>query len=78
MPKTHTETYTAHAEDRQHQRIVQRLARQMVKRGCPPAQVSISGIQNPDLEIWAKKKGITFDKKQKVDLLFPEGYEEDN
>jgi len=50
----------------------------MVKRGCPPAQVSISGIQNPDLEIWAKKKGITFDKKQKVDLLFPEGYEEDN
>lgn len=66
-----------HAEDKQHQRIVQRLVRSFLKKGCPPEQVSISGIQNPDIEAWAKRKGITFDKKQEVDIIWPEGYEEE-
>lgn len=66
-----------HAEDKQHQRIVQRLIRNVIKSGCPPEEIFVSGIQNPDIENWAKGKGIVFDHKQKVDLLFPTGYCED-
>lgn len=63
-----------HEEDKQHQRIVQRLTLSIVKKGCPPEQVSISGLQNPSLERWAKRKGIIFDRTQKVDILCPDGY----
>ena len=66
-----------HAESKQHQRIVQNLVRQLLKKGCPSEQISISGIQNPDLENWARRKGITFDKIQEVDLMFPGGYKEE-
>ena len=64
----------AHAEDKQHQRIVQRIVRNILKKGCPPGKVSISGIQSPDLEMWARRKGIIFSETQKVDLLYPELY----
>jgi len=66
-----------HAESKQHQRIVRDLIRQLLKMGCPPEQISTSGIQNPDLESWARRKGIIFDKTQEVDLMFPGGYKED-
>ena len=65
-----------HAEDKRHQRIIQNLVNNLILKGCPPERISISGIQNPDIEKWAIRKGIIFDKTQKVDLLCPEGYEE--
>ena len=65
---------SAHREDIQHQRIVQRLVRNMIKKGCPPNEISISAIQNPDIENWARRKGVIFNLKQEVDLLHPEGY----
>ena len=64
-----------HAEDKRHQQMVRRLVMSMLKRGCPPEQISISGLQNPDLETWAAGKGVIFDKAQKVDILGPGGYD---
>ena len=61
-------------EGKQHERIVQRLVNNLIKEGCPPELISISGIQNPGLEAWARRKGIVFDKKQKVDIIHPDGY----
>lgn len=66
-----------HAEGKRHQQIVQVEVRELLRRGCPPEQISISGIQNPDLENWAKKKGIVFDPKQKVDLIAANWEEEE-
>jgi len=62
------------AENSQHQRAVQRLVNSLIKRGCPPRAISISGIQNPDLERWAGKKGVIFAGGQKVDILYPPGF----
>lgn len=62
------------AENKQHQEIVRREVRELIKAGCPPNQISISGIQNPDLENWANKKGVVFEKTQEVDILSPEGF----
>lgn len=64
----------AHKESIQHQRVVQRLCRNLIRDGCPPGEISISGMQNPDIESWAKKKGIRVSKVQKLDILHPEGY----
>lgn len=61
-----------HAEDKQHQRIVQRAVNEAIKRGYKPEDISISGIQNPDLEAWCKRKGVIFNPEQKVDILSPE------
>lgn len=65
-----------HAEDKQHQRIVKRLVNAFIKKGCLPGEISISGIQNPDIKEWAEKKGVVWDPQQKVDIIAPEDYEE--
>ena len=62
------------AESLQHQRIVQKLCRNLLKDGCPPNLIRISGIQNPNIEKWANHKGIIFDKKQEFDILHPEEF----
>lgn len=60
----------AHAEDMKHQRAVQSTVRGLIKlHGHRPEEISISGIQNPDIEKWATRKGIVFNKKQKVDII---------
>ena len=58
----------------QHQRIVQQLCRNLIKNGCPPNEIRISGIQNPDIEGWANHKGIVVGKKQEFDILHPKQY----
>lgn len=57
------------AEDKQHQRIVQRFVNQAIKQGRKPENISISGSQNPALERWAKRKGVIFDPEQEVDIF---------
>ncbi len=59
-----------HTEDKKHQRMVKKLVCDLIKNGYPPRQISISGLQNPDLENWAKGEGIIFDAKQEIDLIF--------
>ena len=58
----------------QHERIVQRLVNQSLQAGAPPSSISISAQQNPSLEKWAKRKGIVFDRKQKVDIISPDRF----
>lgn len=57
------------AEDKRHQTVVQHIVREHLREGMKPECISISGIQNPSLESWAKRKGVRFDKKQEVDVL---------
>jgi len=61
-----------YAESKGHQQLVRQEVRKILEQGCPPEQISISGIQNPSLKSWAKKKGIVFDLKQKVDIISQE------
>jgi len=57
-------------ENKQHQRTVKKLVNVLIKKGCPSKKISISGIQSPGLEDWAREKGIIFDPKQEVDIKF--------
>ena len=57
-----------------NEKIVRRLVLNLLRNGCPPSQIRISGGQNPKLKDWSKKKGITWDPKQKFDILHPEKY----
>ena len=67
--------FTAHAEGKQHQRIVKRYINQVIKLGVAPSEIRVSGIQNPGLERWASRKGVVFDKQQQVDVIHPEEVE---
>jgi hypothetical protein len=60
--------------DIQHGRTVQRLVNNLIKDGCPPSQISISAKQNPQLEDWAKRKGVVFSKTQAYDIRHPDSY----
>lgn len=60
--------------NKQHERIVQKLVRNLIKDGCPPSHITISARQNKGLEAWAKRKGIVFSKTQKHDISHPEQY----
>jgi len=64
--------YQAHAEGKQHQRSVQYYINSVIRAGVSPADISVSGIQNPGLEVWARRKGIVFDRQQKIDVIHPE------
>ena len=59
-------------EGKQHERIVQKLVNNLIKKGCPRDTITISGIQNPGLGAWAKHKGITFSTTQKFNILSPD------
>lgn len=65
-----------HAEDMRHQRVVQRIVNRVIKRGYKPGDIRISGSQNPDLEAWCKKKGVIFNKRQKVDIISPDWFDD--
>ena len=53
---------------------VRELVLSLIKKGCPPSEISISAIQNPGLREWAKWKGIVWDINQRVDVTSPEEF----
>ena len=56
--------------DKQQERLVKREVNKAIKFGRKPENISISARKNPSLKKWAKRKGINFSSKQKVDILY--------
>lgn len=55
--------------------VVRMFANKLIKKGCPPEEIRISGIQNVNLKNWAEKKGVIWDKKQGCDISYPGEYD---
>jgi len=54
-----------------NERTVKNIVLRLIRHGCPPNQISISGGQNPRLRKWAEKKGVVWNWEQECDIIFP-------